>query len=80
MKLKICGTYGIKEGYLSILKNYNYEVVKINDYNSEHYIMLNSLEELLELSTSLYQIDRSEMIITRYEDNIELEIYNGYRE
>lgn len=82
MKIKIYGTYGIKEKYEPILTKYGFSTEYIDDQYgcyTETYVNINTLEELLSLSKEISEVDGSEMIISN-SYGLNLEIYNGYRE
>ena len=79
MIIPIYGTTPIKEEEINILKEFNMKIISKDLYNIE----INTLEQLLNLALELREASGglTELIITGYEDNdIMLEIYNGFRE
>jgi hypothetical protein len=70
MKFKIEATSMNIDKYLDILKKYNLEK------EEEYFITINSLEELMKLHKEIKQ----GIIIDTFFGNIELEIYDTYRE
>lgn len=67
MKIRINGTYGLREVYIPILNKYEFEVDEAEEgYPPTYYVNINTLEQLLKLAEEIGGCDDSELIIDGY--------------
>ncbi len=70
----------MKNAYFPILESYNLEIIENTKFDTDYYITINNLEDIMNIFKEIRKIDNSELIITDFNGNIELEIYNTWRE
>ena len=70
----------MKNAYFPILESYNLEIIENTKFDTDYYITINNLEDIMNIFKEIRKIDNSELIITDFTGNIELEIYNAWRE
>jgi hypothetical protein len=80
MRIKIYPTSIMKNAYFPILESYNLEIIENTKFDTDYYITINNLEDIMNIFKEIRKIDNSELIITDFTGNIELEIYNAWRE
>lgn len=77
MRLRIASTYERWDDYREFLSEYEYEEDKVNDHFTNRYIVINSIEDLINISKHLNR----EVIVSNIDNETPyIEIYDGYRE